>query len=159
MHLLQKRQNTSIVPFPLALCPKVVVVRISAAWASKSRASDKNCGAASECSMSGAPNSTILSKKGCSQVLASRSANGITTTYREVGSIRAKASVSPVRAFESRSLRNAANGRHRHRDAKMRSRSRHSCLVLALGRAVCAFVARGPAGPSASPWHLRGCSD
>jgi hypothetical protein len=88
-----------MVPLPRALCPRVVVVLMPTALANRVTASARNSGAASERKTSGVPKvNTMRSRKGCSHVDASRLCRGvgITTTYREVGSIRANASVYPV---------------------------------------------------------------
>jgi hypothetical protein len=57
------------------------IVFMPAALASNANASERNSGAASECSVLGAPKvKTIRSRNGCIQVCASRFSNGITTT-------------------------------------------------------------------------------
>ena len=96
MQRFQYLQKTSMVELPRALCPNDVVVFISAAFASRSKASEANSGASSECRTSGAPKvKTILSRKGCNQVEACRSLRGMSTTYLDVGSMRARSSVMP----------------------------------------------------------------
>ncbi len=90
--------QTSMVALPRALWPSGGGFYIQL-LAKRSKASDKNSGASFEWRASGAPKvNTIQSKNGRSQVDACLSRRGITTTYREIGSMRARSSVSPVSA-------------------------------------------------------------